>query len=176
VTNAPKQTQVTVDVTLTVNLPDQFGAVTGTVTDAHSGEPLGGVSVALHASWQGAPLDLTATTGNDGVYTIVGPAGTWPTDFTLEGYVPDTHNVTIVEGVTTSGADAALHFDQPHAQLTGGPVVFYLTPGRTDSATVTLSNTGGHEDLTFKIGEVDLDAGKIAIAGAPASRHLPTAN
>ena len=59
----PKQTQLPVDVTLTVTLPPEFGAISGTVTDAHTGEPLAGVSVAVHATWHGAPLDLTATTG-----------------------------------------------------------------------------------------------------------------
>ena len=63
-----------------------------------------------------------------GTYSIVGPAGTWPTDYTLDGYVPLTKNVTIVKGVTTSGADAAIHKDQPHAQLDGAPVTFLRHP------------------------------------------------
>ena len=67
-----------VAVTLTVTLPADFGAISGTVTDAHTGEPLGGVSVVVHASFQGNPLDLTATTAGDGSYSVTGPAGTWP--------------------------------------------------------------------------------------------------
>ena len=39
-------------------MPAEFGASRGTVTDAHSGEPLAGVSVAVHAEWPaGTPLD-----------------------------------------------------------------------------------------------------------------------
>jgi len=133
------------------------------------------VAVAAHTTWKGAPLSLSATTADDGTYSIVGPAGTWPTDYSLDGYVPLTKSLTIVKGVTTSGADAALHKDQPHAQLDGDPVTFILTPGRTSSVTRTLSNTGGHEALTFSIGEVDLDAGTHAVAAAPASRKLPVA-
>ncbi|HET9346132.1 MAG TPA: carboxypeptidase regulatory-like domain-containing protein [Candidatus Limnocylindrales bacterium] len=175
VTNAPKQTMLPVDVTLTVELPPEFGAITGTVTDAHSEEPLGGVSVAVHAEWQGSPLELTATTGDDGTYTIVGPSGTWPADFSLDGYVTASHDVTISEGVTTSGVDAVLHRDQSHAQLDGGPLTFFLTPGRTQDATLTLSNPGGHEDLTFSIGEVNLDVGSAAVEGVTGGRKLPAA-
>ena len=39
-------------------------------------------------TWKGAPLTLSATTADDGTYSIVGPAGTWPTDYSLDGYVP----------------------------------------------------------------------------------------
>ena len=57
VTNAPKQQQVPVEVNFTVNLPDAFGAIEGTVSDAHTGAPIAGASVVVHATWQGAPLD-----------------------------------------------------------------------------------------------------------------------
>ena len=153
VTNAPKQTQLPVPVTFTVSLPAEFGAITGTVTDAHTGSPLGGASVAVHTTWQGNPLDLTATTAGDGTYGVTGPAGTWPADFSLDGYVTETHPVTIVAGVTTPGVDAQLHRLQPHGQLDGGPFVFVLTPDRTGRGTVTLSNPGGHEDLDFSVHE-----------------------
>jgi subtilisin family serine protease len=173
VTNAPKQTQVPVSVTLTVTLPPNFGAVSGTVTDAHSGEPLGGVAVVVHTTWQGNPLDLTATTEGDGTYGVTGPAGTWTADYSLDGYVPLSTPVTITARVTTPGADAGLHKLQPHAQLDTSPLVFVLTPDRTGEQTRTLSNTAGHEALTFSIGEVNLDAGSTAVAAAAAARHLP---
>jgi hypothetical protein len=38
---------------------------------------------------------------------------------------------------------------------------------------MTLSNPGGHEDLTFEIGEVDLDAGTSAVGPASTARTLP---
>jgi len=173
VTNAPKQAQVSVPVTLTVTLPADFGATSGTVTDAHTADPLGGVAVVVHATFHGNPLDLSATTAADGTYSVTGPAGTWPASFSLDGYVTDSHDVTIVAGVTTPGADAALHRDQPHASIDPGSLTFVLTPGRTNDATVTLGNAGGHEPLTFKIGEVDLDQSGSAIAAASAARKLP---
>ena len=172
-TNAPKQTLVPVGITLTVTLPASFGALSGIVTDAHTGEPLVGVAVAVHATHGGAPLELTATTAADGSYTVVGPAGTWPAEYSLAGYVTDSHSVTIVAGVSTPGADVGLHRDQPHAQVDAESVTFILTPERTDDTIVTLSNAGGHEALTFKIGEVNLDAPGAAISAASAPRRLP---
>ena len=162
VTNAPRQTQLPVDVTLTVTLPPEFGAIAGTVSDAHSGDPLAGVSVDVHTTWQGAPLDLSATTGNDGTYSIVGPSGTWAADYSLDGYVPVSQQVTIVQGVTTSGVDAALHRDQPHATIDPGSLTFVLTPGRTAHGTVNLGNVDGHEPLTFT-------ADEVKVAGSPAA-------
>ncbi len=158
ITNAPKQPQVPVDVTLTVKLPDQFGALGGTVSDAHSGIPIQGASVAIHTTWSGAPLDLTASTDADGAYQVIGPAGTWPSAFSAPGYVTASPDVTIVAGKTTSGVDVGLHLDQPHGSIDGGPFTFTLTPGRTGHGTITVGNPGGHEPLTFTVGEVDLGA------------------
>ncbi len=169
-TNAPKSVQVPIDVTLTVSLPASFGAATGTVTDAHSGEPLGGVALTVHAQYPpGTPKDFPATTAGDGTYKIVGPAGSWPTDFALDGYVHASRNVTIAAGVTTPGADVALHKDQPHASLEGDfGSVFTLLPGGHSSATLTLSNPGGHEDLNFSVVESARPSVFAGVAGARA--------
>jgi len=174
VTNAPKQTQVPVEVTFTVTLPPSFGAATGTVTDAHRGDPLAGVAVSVATSFEGNPLELTATTSGDGSYTVTGPAGTWPATYTLDGYVTGHESVTIVAGVTTPGADTALHRDQAHASVDVEHFVFVLTPDRTGTGTTSLGNAGGHEDLTFSIGEVNLDAGSAAVAAATTHRVAPS--
>jgi subtilisin family serine protease len=170
VTNAPKAPSVIVNVTLTVALPEEFGALRGTVSDAHSGEPLAGAEVMVHTQWQGADLDLTAITADDGTYSVTGPAGTWSADFSAPGYVSVSQDVTIVAGVTTSGADAQLHRLQPHAQLEGGPFLFVLTPGRTGQGTLTLSNPGGHEDLDFSVVERSGGTAAEANTGGAATR------
>ena len=172
VTNAPKQTQVPVEVTLTVNLPADFGAASGTVTDAHTGEALGGVAVTVHTTFNGSPLDLNATTAGDGSYAVTGPAGTWPAEYSLDGYLTVQSDVTIVAGVTTPGADVAMHRDQAHASKDVDSIDFVLTPDRTGEAVVTVSNIGGHEPLEFSIGEVNLDS-SAAIAAADTARSLP---
>ncbi len=169
VTNDPKTPQVPIAIDLTVLMPEEFGVITGTVTDAHSGEPLPGVSVSVASEWPaGTPLELTATTGDDGTYSLVGPEGTWPATYSLDGYLSVTSDVTIVRGVSSGGRDAALHRIQPHAVLDGEIPVFVLTPGRTASATIGLGNPDGHADLEVEIGEVDL-GGPSSAASIPAS-------
>ncbi len=175
ITNAPRSEQVAVDVTLNVALPDTFGGLSGTVSDAHSGDPIAGATIALHAEWPpGTPLDIVATSDADGAYTIIGPAGTWPTDITKAGYVPVTQDLEIASGVSTPGADVTLHKIQPHASLGGDLEPSFLLPANARStATVVLGDPEGHADLHFTVGEVDLGGGTVAMAGRPGARTLP---
>jgi subtilisin family serine protease len=166
VTNAPKAGQVTVDVILHVTIPAEFGRVTGTITDAHTGAPVAGASVTLHATWLGSPTDFTSTTADDGTWSVIGPEGTWPVDVAADGYVGTSLDATIVRGVTTSGADASIHRAQPHSSLDESPLVFVLPAGHSKTATVVLDNTGGHVDLTFDVFE---RGGGATVAG-----HAPT--
>jgi subtilisin family serine protease len=156
VTDAPKPKNVTVDVTLTVQLPESWGAISGTVVDAHSGEPLPGVTVTLHSDWEGAPYEPSSTTNGDGAFQLIGPSGTWPLEFALDGYLGETRDETIEAGTTREGVDASLHRIQPHASVEGGPFVFVLTEGRTESRTMTIGNPEGHADLHVQTGEVNL--------------------
>ena len=167
----PKHTKIPVDVNLTVNMPATFGGLNGTVTDAHTGEPLAGVSVVINTTFNGNPLDLTATTAGDGTYAVLGPEGTWPAAYSLASYVTDDRNVTITAG-TTNTEDVALHRDQPHGAIDTDSLQFVLTEGRTGDATVHLSNPDGHEPLTFTVGEVNLDSAQ-AVAAATSGHSLP---
>jgi subtilisin family serine protease len=175
VSNAPRSPQVSVEITLTVELPDDFGAATGIVTDAHTGEPLAGASVVVHATRGGDPLDLPATTDSDGGWRVVGPEGTWPFDVTLADFVPGGGTATIVRGVTTPGADVALHRIQPHAGLDIDQLTFVLVPNRTGQQTISLTNKEGHENLTFTIGERPVatatNAGHVSVAPAGVNSH-----
>ncbi len=184
ITNAPKPHQVTVDVNLTVTLPDAWGAITGRVVDAHSPDPLPGeepgipvpgVAVTLHSQWNGAPFDLSATTAADGKYTLIGPSGTWPLEFTKEGWVTLTRNETVAAGETTTVPDALLHKSQPHGTVQGPPLTFMLTPGQDAHGEIVIANADGvgndgHVDLTFEIGEVNL--GGATLAGVTGKRQL----
>jgi subtilisin family serine protease len=172
-TNAPKQEVLILDVTLTVVLPDEFGGVEGTVTDAHRSDPIEGTSVTLHSEWQGEPVDITSHTAADGTYVLLGPEGTWPLSFAKDGYVTVEGNVTIVRGEKATGVDAALHLVQPHATVDGGPFRFILTPGRQATGTVSLSNAEGHADLTFTTGEVKAGGARVAIKARTKPRQLP---
>jgi subtilisin family serine protease len=171
-TNAPKNATQSVDVTLTVELPEDFGAASGAITDAHSGEPIGGATVSVHAQWPGTtPYEIVATTGADGSYRLIGPEGSWPADVAAPGHVAGALEVSIARGTTTAGQDATLHRDIPHAVLEGGePIVAVLLPGETRTATLTLSNPEGHQPLTFSVGEVNLGG---AVAATTGRRSLP---
>lgn len=176
VTTAPKPKSVTVDVTLSIALPDSWGGLAGTVRDAHSGEPLPGVTVTLRSQWDGQPLDVTATTAGDGTYSLIGPSGSWPLEFAKDGYVGLTRTETVTAGTTRTGVDAALHAAIPHATVEGGPFDFILTEGRTASGTITVSNPEGHADLQVEVGEVDLGgpSSDVVLPAATSSR-TPTA-
>ena len=98
--------------TLTVTLPPEFGAITGTVTDAHTGEPLGGVGRRRPRDVEGRAArprrrrpPTTARTRSS-----ARPArGRRTTRSTaMSPITPGRHDR---QGVTTSGADAALHND-----------------------------------------------------------------
>ena len=169
-TNAPKPRTVTVDVTLTVGLPDDWGALEGTVLDAHSGEPIAGVAVTLHSQWDGAPLNVAATTDGDGAYSLLGPAGTWPLQFSKSGYVTVTRNQLVTAATTTSGVDAELHQRIPHGRVKPGPLTFVLTGGK-DSGTITLKNPRGHVPLTFEVDEANLIA-TPGLVGVTTARTL----
>ncbi|HEX7223296.1 MAG TPA: carboxypeptidase-like regulatory domain-containing protein, partial [Candidatus Limnocylindrales bacterium] len=168
-TSDPKNPSFTVDVTLTVALPDSFGSISGTITDAHDGTPLP-ANVTVTAETAAEEYVATAEAGADGTYTLFAPEGTWPGTVTLDGYVSQEIEVTVTRGVDTPGVDVALHAEQPHATVEGGPFTFVLTEGQTGDGAMTIGNPEGHAELTFEIGEVNMDAGAtIAAAGAPSA-------
>ncbi|OGO54079.1 MAG: hypothetical protein A2V85_12235 [Chloroflexi bacterium RBG_16_72_14] len=164
----------TTDVTLTVSLPEAYGAIGGTVTDAHDGAPVGGADVVLHAAWPpGTPRDFATRTRADGTWSIVAPEGTWPLQTTIAGYVGDTRDVTVTRATTTDGVDVALHRLQPHATIDAGPMDWIVTEGQTRQATIAISNPEGHQALEFEVHEVNIGSPGSAVAAATRGRTLP---
>jgi subtilisin family serine protease len=162
------------DVTLNVALPPSFGAISGTVTDAHAGSPIRGASVVLHGAWPpGTPYAFSASTAGDGSWTIVGPEGTWSLETSLTGYVTDTRDVTVTRGTTTGGIDVGLHLEQPHAAIDAGAFSWTLLPGNVRHSTITISNPQGHVPLTYEVHEVSLSSPGAGVAPAAAARSLP---
>ena len=156
VSDAPTTGAIVIDVQLTVSLPAGWGAAEGTVRDVHTGEPVNGAQVVVNTTSDGAPLELHDTTGSDGVWSVIGPPGTWPTEVAADGYLGETIDVTITSAGTLSGQDAFLHRDQPHAAVGTAPVTAVQLAGRTTTQVRTLSNAEGHRALEFSIGEVAL--------------------
>lgn len=156
-TNDPRQSIHTVDVALTVELPADFGGLTGTVTNSRAGFPVP-ATVTVHATQDGAPLDVVTTADDvDGMYELFAPAGTWPVDVELEGYAPFSDEVTIVAGTSTV-LDVALDPLWPSATLSGAPIEATLATGETTDAELTLGNIDGLAPLDFEVFELAVGA------------------
>ncbi|MGH9244209.1 MAG: S8 family serine peptidase [Acidimicrobiales bacterium] len=75
------------------------GSLTGTVTDASTGEPIAGATVSLEVD--GNPR--STFTGADGTYAFSAlPVGTYDVTATAFGYGSDTQSAEITEGATTT--------------------------------------------------------------------------
>jgi N-acetylneuraminic acid mutarotase len=93
-----------VPVTLKATAPASWAEVSGTVTDAATGKPLAGATVAL--SDQGEQL-ITVTTDSHGVYDVWRQAGSPTVTVTDDGYGTLSQEVTLKHGSLTK-ADFAL--------------------------------------------------------------------
>jgi len=100
----PLSISVTMDVDHTLHavfeaIPPAMGVITGTVTDAETGEPITGAIVRANT--------YITTTESDGIYTLEVAAGTYTITFRKPGYEIYTTTVTVAEGETVT-VDAAL--------------------------------------------------------------------
>jgi subtilisin family serine protease/N-acetylneuraminic acid mutarotase len=89
------------------------GELTGTVTDAGTGDPISGATI--HVTGDG--VDRTLTTGGDGTYSTALTAGDYTVEASAFGYLSQTTLVTIEVGETTV-ADFALQA-APLVNVTG---------------------------------------------------------
>jgi subtilisin family serine protease len=160
-TNDPRRPTHEVAVELTVEMPADFGAVAGTVTNSRVGLPVPAL-IEIHAERDGDPYEITRQADDvDGTYRVFGPAGTWPMDVTFDGYAPFSGEVTIEAG-TEAPFDVVLDPLWPFATLGGGPIVVELAPGGSEAATLSLGNADGLADLKFEVFELE-----VVAAGAP---------
>ncbi len=117
ISDAPKQPVLEIDITLAVSLPANWGAASGSVVDAHSFEPVAGAVITVHTTWDGGPLELSDTTDGGGMWSVIGPAGTWGADVAADGYLGGSADITIVADGTLEGQDVFMHADQPHGTI-----------------------------------------------------------
>ena len=171
ITSDPKTAMHAVELSLEVGLPATFGGASGTVWDAHFGEPLP-ASILIEAEDGADPYPIEVTAGGDGTWEAFGPAGTWPMTTTLDGYVTDAGMVSITAGGMTSGQDVFLHAEQPHAFIDGGPFTVVMGPNRRATRPIVVSNFDGHAPLTFETGEVSYES-EAAVGAASTRRALP---
>jgi extracellular elastinolytic metalloproteinase len=122
------------------------GTITGTVTDADSGQPVGGLTVAL--AFQGAPGDANpaTVTAADGTYSIGPvPVGTYPKlSVSGAGYDPARSSVT----VTAAGVVKNFTVRRDWAASSGGASIRSFTgpdfgPGCDPAAAIDNSQANG---------------------------------
>ena len=90
----------------------QTGTVTGTVTDATTGEPLVGANVYLKGARSGTVADL------DGAFTLVAPAGDQEIIASYVGYAAVSRRITIA-----AGGKMSLNFSLAHTCLLSEEIV-----------------------------------------------------
>lgn len=159
--NDPRQPFVNVDAALTVTLPAGFGSVAGTVSNARAGFPIP-ATIIVDAELDGSPYPIERQADDTGTYTLFGPAGTWPVTVTSEGYVTFTGDLTIPDGAVAT-FDVALDPLWPNATLTGGPIDLTVAAGETATATLTLGNVEGLNDLEFTANELAVVVESLAL-------------
>jgi hypothetical protein len=169
VSDDPRRPQVPVASTLLVTLPDGFGSVSGTISNARAGFPIPAF-IEVAAERDGAPYPIDASADDSGTYGFFGPAGTWPLTVSWEGYVTHTGEVTIPLG-DPGTLDVALEPLWPLATLEGGPIEAEVAAGASTSSTLVLGNVDGAAPLTYSVRELAAVSEPLtpAIALPPAS-------
>ncbi|WP_185992787.1 S8 family serine peptidase [Streptomyces sp. 130] len=114
------------------------GTLSGTVTDAATGEPVEGVTVQLTAA--GDPVGLPATTDAEGRYTTLATVGDYTVTTSSPAYTAVKTEVTITESATAT-ADIRLPA-RPGKVLS-------VTPDDADFGAVPVGTTGGPVAVTL---------------------------
>jgi len=145
------------------------GSLTGRVTDAGSGSPIGGASVA--AARQSGPGAFGATSDAAGYYTMTVLAGTYAMTATAYGYEPGVVGGVVVTTATVTTRNLAL---QPlptyvisgtvRAQDTGRPLHGAVQAVGTPVAPAWTDPVTGYYSLTLAAGPHTLRAAAIGYA------------
>jgi hypothetical protein len=136
--------------------PVATGTLAGTVSDASTGDGIGGATVSVDGT------DLSETTEPDGSYTIQLPEGSHSVTASAEGYQSQTREATVTADITTT-VDFELQADEGPTEPTG--TVSVASIGYTTSG-----GRLGDRHLHVTIALVD-EAGN-PVAGASVSARL----
>ncbi|MPZ27079.1 MAG: S8 family serine peptidase [Micromonosporaceae bacterium] len=120
------------------------GRLTGTVTDAGTGDPIAGATVSVTGA-----VERRRTIGPDGGYSFTLPVGEYQVSAAAFGYRPQQDQVSIAEGTTTERHFPLAAPDGPQLSVSPNPLDFgeVAALSASEPASLTLTNTGG-EPLT----------------------------
>jgi len=140
-----------VPVELTVTSPATWGKIEGTVTSDRPGGPLE-AEILIE---DGMGMTWTVTTDPDtGFYEYWLNAGAYDVTASAPDYVPETAQVQITAGQTTT-QDFELELDAPWIDVTPTSLETTLDFGDTDLQTFTISNLSNWQPLDWEVSEVD---------------------
>ncbi|UCC78677.1 MAG: carboxypeptidase regulatory-like domain-containing protein, partial [Candidatus Zixiibacteriota bacterium] len=114
----------------------EIGTVAGTVTDVNTTNPIEGAIVTASSDEEDIIVDTTDASGN---YSIDITPGPMTVTVEKDGYVPDTNQVIVYQGQTTTHNVA---LTAPIANIDTSPVVDSVTVGDTAVYSLFLYNTG----------------------------------
>ncbi|MFZ2096338.1 MAG: carboxypeptidase regulatory-like domain-containing protein, partial [Anaerolineales bacterium] len=150
-TNDPVYKNYSVDVTMVVNAPEDWGQLSGTVTGLGycdgNPAPLQGAQVAIEGG-------LTVETDADGYYLLWLQEGTYNVTVTADGHEVGAATVEILPGGEMTVQDFDLRWLQPCLSEEPLSLEATLDLGQQEVQLVTLSNTGAAEG-TFSVSDSD---------------------
>jgi hypothetical protein len=161
-----------------------IGNIAGVVTDAVTGDPIAGATVAygVGTSRQNFTLIDSTTTNAQGAYTFQGvECGSYAVAADATGYIRSTDNtvapVTVVEGQTTE-ADLSLTPTAPPPTCDTATAIFApasatVTKGDSTEVTVTVTGADGCKVVNDKVKATSKDT---SIATVSPSRAMTDAN
>ncbi len=118
------------------------GTVSGTVTDANDGLPIGGAVVTA------TPGGRSVSTDSDGTYSLRLRPGTYTLAFTADDYVTHEETGVVVTDGGSSVVDVALN--APVAGVEPDELDATVDFGESSTSPITISNTGS-SDLTWEL-------------------------
>lgn len=101
-----KTTEVTVPV-----VAEGRGVVTGTITSATTGQPVGGVTLKIYNGWnqrRGTVVKTYTTNAETGKYRLALASGSYTVEMSKEGYSKGYFNITVIGGKTTANVNASI--------------------------------------------------------------------
>jgi hypothetical protein len=134
----------------------QYGAATGSVEQADTGNALPGATIVACESWGGDNCTGRATAGSDGTYVISGPAGPYVLEAEAPGYQASFEATTLVSGATVVVAPILLTPIGSGVRYEVSGRVALATGSGGDFAQAVVTATGGFSSSVSSSGSFSL--------------------
>ncbi|MEV6106584.1 S8 family serine peptidase [Streptomyces sp. NPDC051940] len=140
------------------------GTLTGTVTDAVTGEPVAGATV--QPGDASGPVGLPEKTDADGHYTVLASTGDYTVTVSALAYTTGTATASVTEGAATTSDLALAVPEGRHLDVTPGSGNFGTVPIGTTGGPVSVTLTGTGSDPVMVKRITDHDGAFVSEAGS----------